>query len=134
MKSKKLTLAPVELMLMKAVWKLERATVQEVMEAVGPQRKLAYTTVLSMLRNLENKGFLTHDEEDRKYLYRPLVNEGEVTSSMLRDLLNRAFDGSKELLVSRLFELEGVDEEELQSLRNKLSEFEKNGNRVGSEG
>jgi len=116
-----LTLAPVELMLMKAVWRRGAATVQEVTDAVAPERKLAYSTVLTMLRSLEDKGFLTHDQEDRRYVYRPVVNEDDVGKSMLKDMLDRVFDGSKELLLTRLFELGRVDDEELRLIRRKLA-------------
>ena len=126
MKGKKYTLAPVELLLMKAIWKTGKASVQEVRDAVAHKRNLAYTTVLSMMRTLERKGFLAHSEdEDRRFIYRPLVSEKEVTSSMLKDILNRVFDGSKELLLAHLFDVKEVDDEELALLRKKLSEFEK---------
>jgi len=120
----RLTLAPVELLLMKAVWQLGRATVQEVRDAVAEERELAYTTVLTMLRSLEEKGFLAHEEEDRKYVYHPRVSQEEVSTSMLKDLLERVFDGSRELLLTRLFELGTVDEDELKLLQQKLAEFE----------
>ena len=121
---RKLTLAPVELLLMKAVWRLGKASVQEVRDAVAEERELAYTTVLTMLRSLEQKGFLTHQTEARRYVYRPLISEDEATGSMLKDLLDRAFDGSRELLLARLFELGDVDEKELKLLRQKLSQPE----------
>jgi len=125
MPGKNRTLAPVELMLMKAVWRKGSATVQEVRDDVSEERDLAYTTVLTMLRSLEEKGFLTHDQQDRKYVYRPLVSERQITSSMLKDLLDRVFDGSRELLLTRLFELGDVDQEELELLREKLAEHDK---------
>ena len=130
MSRKKLKLAPVELMLMKAVWRLGEASVQHVRDAVAEERELAYTTVLTMLRKLEQKGFLAHKEVDRRYVYRPLVGEQEVTRSMLRDLLNRAFDGSRELLVTRLFELGRLDEKELDALRRQLNEAKKKQDRT----
>jgi len=124
MTEKKLALAPVELMLMKAVWRLGKATVQEVRDAVAEERKLAYTTVLTMLRTLEEKGFLSHEEESRRYIYQPIISEEKVTGTMLKDLLDRVFDGSRELLLTRLFELGQVDEDELKLLRQKLSQLE----------
>jgi predicted transcriptional regulator len=121
----RLWLAPVELMLMKAIWRLSRATVQEVRDALAGERDLAYTTVLTMLRSLEEKGFLTHEEEGRRYVYRPLVNREEATASMLSDLLDRAFDGSKELLLTRLLELGEVNEEELRLIRERLASYDR---------
>jgi len=125
MPKKRLWLAPVELMLMKAIWRLSRATVQEVRDALASERDLAYTTVLTMLRSLEEKGFLTHEEEGRKYVYRPLVNREEATASMLSDLLDRAFDGSRELLLTRLLELGGVTDEELRLIRERLASYDR---------
>jgi len=127
MPKRRLWLAPVELMLMKAIWRLSRATVQEVRDAVAGERDLAYTTVLTMLRSLEGKGFLTHEEEGRRYVYRPLVTREQATSSMLSDLLDRAFDGSKELLLTRLLELGEINEEELRLIREKLASCDRDG-------
>lgn len=121
MAKRPLTLAPVELMLMKAVWRRGAATVQEVTDAVAAERKLAYSTVLTMLRSLEEKGFLVHEQDARRYVYRPLVGEGDVGKSMLKDMLDRVFDGSRELLLTRLFELGRVDEEEVRRIRKKLA-------------
>jgi len=119
----------VELLLMKAVWRRGAATVQEVTDAVAPERKLAYSTVLTMLRSLEEKGFLAHDQEDRRYVYRPVVDENDVGKSMLKDVLDRVFDGSKELLLTRLFELGRVDDRELRLIRRKLASINKKSGR-----
>ena len=133
MARKRLTLAPVELLLMKAVWRLGRANVQEVRDEVARERDLAYTTVLTMLRTLEEKGFLTHEEEDRRYLYRPLVSQAEVSGHMLRDLLDRVFDGSRELLLTRLLELQEVNDDELKRLREMLADLDKEQGLRGAE-
>ena len=133
MARKRLTLAPVELLLMKAVWRLGRASVQEVRDEVARERDLAYTTVLTMLRTLEEKGFLTHEEEDRRYLYRPLVSQAEVSGHMLRDLLDRVFDGSRELLLTRLLELQEVNDDELKRLREMLADLDKEQGLRGAE-
>jgi len=120
MPRKRLKLAPVELMLMKAVWRLGEATVQQVRDEVASERKLAYTTVLTMLRTLEQKGFLTHEERDRRYVYKPLVSEEQVGTGMLHDLLQRVFDGSPELLLTRLLEVRQLDEEELRAMKDVI--------------
>ena len=124
MAKKRLKLAPVELMLMKAVWPRGGATVQEVRDAVAGERDLAYTTVLTMLRTLEEKGFLTHEEQGRRYVYRPVVSEKQVTAGMLQDLLHRVFNGSRGLLLTRLFELGHLDDDELRLLRQAMDEAE----------
>ena len=125
MRSKPLILHRLELHLMKVIWKKGRATAREVKDAIEENRPLAESTVRTMLRSLEKKGFLTHDVDDsdphKPFIYRPLIQRGEVSKSMLQDLLDRLFDGSRELLLNYLFEDEDVDLEELQRMREKIS-------------
>ncbi|MFC1716073.1 BlaI/MecI/CopY family transcriptional regulator [Candidatus Poribacteria bacterium] len=140
MKSKSLLLHKLELQLMKIVWEKGRATAREVKDAIDEDRPLAESTIRTMLRSLETKGFLTHDvDEDNRhqpFVYRPVVQRDEVSRGMLSDLLDRLFDGSKELLLNYLFEDEDVSLEELQSLREKLAEkrggMDDDGDSVGS--
>ncbi len=126
MKSESLILHKLELQLMKIVWEKGRATAREVKDAIDGDRSLAESTIRTMLRSLEKKGFLTHDvDKDNRhqpFVYRPVVQRDEVSRGMLYDLLDRLFDGSKELLLNYLFEDEDVSLEELQRLREKLAE------------
>jgi len=126
MKSKSLMLHKLELEFMKIIWDKGRATAREVKNAIDEKRPLAESTVRTMLRHLEKKGFLTHhvDEDDfrKSYIYRPLVQRDEVSKSMLQDILERLFDGSRELLLNYLFEDEEIDLEELQRLREKITQ------------
>ncbi len=125
MKSKSLILHKLELQLMKIIWEKGRATAREVKDAIDEDRPLAESTIRTMLRSLEKKGFLTHDvDKDNRhqpFVYRPVVQRDEVSRGMLDDLLDRLFDGSKELLLNYLFENEDVSLEELQRLREKLA-------------
>ena len=129
MKSKSLILHTLELQLMKIVWEKGRATAREVKDAIDEDRPLAESTIRTMLRSLEKKGFLTHDvDKDNRhqpFVYRPVVQRDEVSRGMLTDLLDRLFDGSKELLLNYLFENEDVSLEELQRLRERLAEKRK---------
>jgi len=126
MKSKSLILHKLELQLMKIVWEKGRATARDVKDAIDEDRPLAESTIRTMLRSLEKKGFLTHDVDrnnrHQPFVYRPVVQRDEVSRGMLDDLLDRLFDGSKELLLNYLFENEDVSLEELQRLREKLAE------------
>ncbi len=129
MKSKSLILHKLELQLMKIVWEKESATAREVKDAMDEDRPLAESTIRTMLRSLEKKGFLTHDVDKgnrhQPFVYRPVVQRDEVSRGMLSDLVDRLFDGSKELLLNYLFENENVSLEELQRLREKLAEKKK---------
>jgi len=126
MKSKNLILHKLELQLMKIVWEKGRATAREVKDAIDEDRPLAESTVRTMLRSLEKKGFLAHDVDKgnrhQPFVYRPVVQRDAVFRGMLYDLLDRLFDGSKELVLNYLFEDEDVSMEELQHLREKLAE------------
>jgi len=119
------TLPKLELAVMKAIWAKGCATVYDVQEALLPERKLAYTSVASTLRVLEEKGFLTHDLNGRTYVYRPLVQESEVSKSMLQDLLDRLFDGSTERLLTTLFDTQKVKPEELEKIQTKVTAYQK---------
>ncbi len=140
MKSKSLILHKLELQLMKIVWEKGRATAREVKDAIDEDRPLAESTIRTMLRSLEKKEFLTHDvDRDNRhqpFVYRPVVQRDEVSRGMLSDLVDRLFDGSKELLLNYLFENDDVSLEELQRLREKLAEkkggMDNDGDSVGS--
>ena len=113
-------LARLELQIMNVVWDKEKATVYDVKEALSQGRKPAYSTILTMMRNLETKGYLAHDVDDRTYVYRPLVSRQTARRGMLRDLLERLFEGSPSLLMSSLVEETGITEEELHEIRKLL--------------
>ncbi len=120
-------LAARELQIMKVVWARGRATVQEVQEALNFHAPLAYTTILTMMRILEQKGYLGHEEEGRTYVYFPRVSEGEASRSLVRDLIDRVFDGSPALLMQNLLQTEDLALEELQRLKQMIAEKEKQG-------
>ena len=120
-----MALPKLELAVMKVVWAKGRVTVYDVQEALLPERKLAYTSVASTLRILEKKRFLTHDMDGRTYVYRPLLQESEVSKSMLQDILDRLFDGSTEQLLTTLFETQKVKTEELEKIQARIAAYQK---------
>jgi len=124
-KKELMALPKLELAVMKVVWAKGRVTVYDVQEALLPERKLAYTSVASTLRILEEKGFLTHDLDGRTYIYRPLVQESEVSRSMLQDMLDRLFDGSTERLLATLFETQKIKSEELEKIQARIAAYRK---------
>jgi len=120
--SRTLALGRLELQLMKVIWEKGKATAREVKNALQYERDLAYTTVTTMLRKLEGKGFLAHDVDERTFVYKPLIQREEVSQSVLQDLLERFFDGSRELLVNALIQEKGVSTEELERLKTLIDE------------
>ena len=108
-----------DLEIMKVIWELGQATVSEVLDTIN--RKLAYTTVATTMKHLEQKGFLTYTVDGRTFVYQPLIQEAEVSQSMLSDLLERFFDNSVERLVNTLLETEHIDSVELDLLQQLIN-------------
>lgn len=108
-----------ELDVMTVLWDRGPSTVAEVRKALDDQ--LAYTTVLTVLRILEEKGHVTHAEEGRAHRYEPLVERAAAGDSALRRLKERLFGGSHELLLTRLVDDEDLTEDELRRMRDLLA-------------
>lgn len=103
---------------MRVLWERGAATVAEVREAL--QDELAYTTVLTILRTLQDKGYVGHDEEGRTHRYYPQVEQHAARKSALRHLADKLFDGSAELLVTQLVSGERLDREQIDRIRKLL--------------
>ena len=109
-----------ELDVMNVLWDAGSATVAEVRERLSDD--LAYTTVLTVLRTLEQKGYVGHTGEGRAHRYRPLVKRAAAGRSALRRLVDKVFDGSPELLLTQLVSDRNLGDEELRRLRKLLAD------------
>ena len=109
-----------ELDVMNVLWDAGSATVAEVRERLSDD--LAYTTVLTVLRTLEQKGYVGHTGEGRAHRYRPLVKRAAAGRSAVRRLVEKVFDGSPELLLAQLVSDRNLSDEELRRLRKLLAE------------
>jgi len=87
---------------MKVVWRKDEATVRDVYEALQETRPVAYTTVMTMMRILQEKGYLTKATNDRAHVYRPAKPSQQVIGGMVRDFLDRVFDGASDALLVHL--------------------------------
>ncbi|HLK50659.1 MAG TPA: BlaI/MecI/CopY family transcriptional regulator [Bryobacteraceae bacterium] len=122
MRRRSRTLTEQELEIMKVIWERERVTVRDVYEALLERRKVAYTTVMTMMKILEQKGFLKKSQEDRAHVYRPAQAKRQVIGAMVKEFVNRVFNGSAEPLLVHLVEehhLSQKDLEEIARLRRK---------------
>lgn len=115
-------LTDAELRLMEVVWKKGVATVADVVDGVTADPPLAYSTVLTTLRILENKGYLVHSKQGRAFAYKPAVARDAARDTAIRHLLRRFFDGSPELLLLNLLERKDVGAKELARLRKRIEE------------
>ena len=109
-----------ELDVMSVLWDAGSATVAQVRERLSDD--LAYTTVLTVLRTLEQKGYVRHTGEGRAHRYRPLVKRAAAGRSALRRLVDKVFDGSPELLLTQLVYDRNLGDEELRRLRKLLAD------------
>ena len=118
-------LGRLELQIMNIVWLQGKSTVHDVKDAISKGRKPAYSTILTMMRKLEAKGYLEHEVDDRTYVYQATISQQAAQHSMLGDLLKRAFEDSPSLLVSSLVEQNRITEAELREIQKLIRERRK---------
>lgn len=109
-----------ELDIMSILWKEGSGTVAEVQERLTDE--LAYTTVLTVLQTLEQKGYARHEEEGRAYRYFPLVEPEEAGGSVLERILDKIYDGSAEFLLAHLVRERNLSAAELERMRRLLEQ------------
>jgi BlaI family transcriptional regulator, penicillinase repressor len=122
MRPKHTTLTPQELEIMKLVWLRETATVRDIYEALLDKRKIAYTTVMTMMKILETKGYLKKRRQDRAFIYRPAHPKNQVIGGMLREFIDRVFNGSAEPLLVHLVQSHQIREKDLQKIVRMIEE------------
>ncbi len=115
-------LTEAELRLMKVLWDKGPATVGEVADALTGDPPLAYSSVLTILRILEGKGYLHHTKEGRAFRYEPAIDRQEASSGATRHLLARFFNNSPELLVANLLNDEAISRKEINRLKKLIAE------------
>lgn len=125
MRPKSETLTTQELEIMKVIWPLGQATVREVYAALRERRTIAYTTVQTMMNILETKGHLRKQPGNKAHIYAPVRPQQAVVRTMVRDFVNRVFDGSARPLLVHLLKEKGLTERERRELQRLLEEGSK---------
>lgn len=120
MRPKNPTLTGQELEIMKIVWTRDRATVRDVYEALLERRKIAYTTVMTTMKILEQKNYLKKTQEDRAFVYCPTKPKQQVLSGMVREFVDRVFNGSAEPLLAHLVEDERISQSDLDEMSRMI--------------
>lgn len=105
---------------MKIVWSRDVSTVRDVYEALLERRKIAYTTVMTMMKILEQKKYLVKTQEDRAYVYHPAKPKNQVIKGMVREFVNRVFNGSAEPLLLHLIEDQRLSKKELEEITRMI--------------
>ena len=117
-----LSLTDAEARVMAVLWDRRTATVADVVAALKKKRVVSYSTVQTILRILETKGYVSHEKVARAFIYRPRVDERLARRRALRHLMARLFDGSPSLLVLNVLEDDQIDSEELARLKRLVEE------------
>lgn len=105
---------------MKVVWTRESVTVRDVYETLLERRKIAYTTVMTMMKILEHKKYLKKVQENRAYVYRPAKPQNQVIKGMVREFVDRVFNGSAEPLLVHLVEDRRLSRKDLEEMSKMI--------------
>lgn len=114
-------LTDVELELMTVLWRLEEGFVRDILENLGPDRKLAYTSAATVMRILESKRFVSSEKRGRAHLYRPSLSKTAYQSRSLRDLSEKLFDDTPSALVARFVEDCDLSDDTLKELSDLIA-------------
>ncbi|MFT6832966.1 MAG: BlaI family penicillinase repressor [Planctomycetota bacterium] len=119
-----LRLTSLQLAVLRVLWSQEEATVAEVHAALQSERKLAATTVATLLKRLEARGVLTHRTEGRQYIYRPLVEADAVGRTMTSELVEDVYAGDVTGLFAHLLDTKGVSAKDLDEIKRMIRDAE----------
>jgi len=114
------TLTAAEVEIMHVVWNQGRATVRDVYETLRQRRKVAYTSVMTMMKILEQKGHLKKEQVERAYVYQPAKPRRQVLSGMVKDFVDRVFQGAAKPLLVHLVEDKRLSREDLEEIQRLL--------------
>jgi BlaI family penicillinase repressor len=124
MRTPSATLTPQELAIMKVVWQRQQATVRDVYEALRQKRPIAYTTVMTMMKVLEDKAYLKKTLVDRAYVYRPVRPRQQVVGAMVKDFVDRVFDGAAGNLLLHLAKDNRLSEKQRKVINQLIEDLE----------
>ena len=113
-----------ELEVLNTVWELGEASVTDVRAVLLERGDIAYTSVMTTMRNLADKGYLSYSEGHKKYLYKPLKSPTEVRGGLLSDLLKSAFKGSSLSLVQALVSDSNLSADELDKIKKLIEDLD----------
>ncbi|HEY4212647.1 MAG TPA: BlaI/MecI/CopY family transcriptional regulator [Steroidobacteraceae bacterium] len=118
------TLTATELEMMSVIWRLGPCTVSQVQEALKPDRDLAYTSISTIIRILEQKGFVNSEKVGRGHHYSAAISKQDYQALSLEELLSKVFDDTPSLVVQRLLDSDRLSEKELAQIRALLRKKE----------
>ncbi len=121
----KIKLTDLELKVIKVLWDLEEASVNQIQAALKIEREFAITTISTVLKRLKDKNAVDFRKEGRQFIYNTLISEKETQSSMTSNLVNQLFEGKSSVLVNHLLEADAFEAEELERLKKLIEAAQK---------
>jgi len=121
------SLGPLEADIMQVVWRIRKATVQDVYEELSKDRTIAYNTVMTVMTRLAQKGVLKRQKDGRAFLYFPKTTKNEVGKGMLQYVIDKIFSGSKVPVISQLLDGAELSDEELKALERLVEKKKSEG-------
>ena len=118
-------LGELQRIVLETVWDLREASVRDVLRQLGPRRKLAYTTVLTVMQKLEKAGWLEHRAEGKSYVYTATRSRDEAGAGSVRQFLRRVFDGDAVAMFQHLIRESDLSDKELNELRAMIDDKRK---------
>ena len=110
-----------ELEILKIVWQIEPANVRQVRDSLAMVRDLAYTTVMTVMSIMTDKGYLTRKKDGRSYVYKAVYREQKASRNILQDVIDRVFGGSTTAVMQHLLETSEIDDDELKQIRSLIN-------------
>lgn len=121
---KKRVIGSREMMILNIIWENSELTVRDVFKEISKKEDIAYTSIMTSMQNMEKKGLLKHREEGRAYIYSAEVKKSEVQQRLLKDLIDMAFKGSYENLVTSLFYQKDISAQDIKELADRYLDKE----------
>jgi predicted transcriptional regulator len=119
-------LSPAETEILRLLWRLESGTVQDVCKQLPPDRKITYATVQTLLRRLEQKGYVTHKSKGKAHVFIPTARQDEVIRRTVGDFVDRLFGGDPLPLMLHLAEKSKLDKKDANKLKKLIDKYESN--------
>jgi predicted transcriptional regulator len=124
MKKSLTPLGETEMEVLHHVWDMGEATVKQVRKRILEHREVAYTTIMTVMKNLAEKGYLKYRKDGVTYVYSPAQEPDSVRSNLIKDLLTKVFKGSPKDLVQALVKSEDLTEDDLSEIKNMIDQME----------
>lgn len=116
------TLTDGEMKIMRIVWQLGEATVGDVFKMQDKKQKLAYNTILTMMKIMERKGYISHKKKGRAHLFKPSISARQARIKAIKHMVDSFFNGSPELLVQSLVESDNISLDEIERIKEMINE------------